>query len=1183
MKANLPHELQQRVADLRQQWNRGQATELVCVFAASLVGLLLLAGLLDYGLRLADRGSRVLLSLALVAGVLALIWQLLQQWRRLRWTDFTAAQHVQQTFTQLGDRLASSLEFLNQDEDDPAAGSPRMRRAVVADTTSAIETLTLEQVVESNARNRAIFAAVVAGLLTLAICLAVPQAVQTALARVAMPWSSVEWPRRNDLAFVDPPTLLARGDDFEAALLDNAGQLPSEVQVEYRYEADGKSRYEQTWMQRVGDRAVARRENIQRPFEYRATGGDHHTMAWTRVEVVDPPGVEQIELIAHPPAYSGLPAGKVKLPQRILSGSQIEVAGVATTPLQSATLIATNASREEDLSLPAQLNGDSTEHFRLDAAELLLSTEATQAKVAIRLDLVAKNGLKNSLPLGEVAMVADRPPKFTWVHPAEDLNLLPTAVLPLGASASDDLAIHRVDLTLEKAIGTSEERETGQQQVISLYQAGENPPQRESLPSEGKSLDIRTMEGELRIETLNLSAGSVLEIRPLTFDYLPQQADDSQVRRISVISQDELDAQLAEAQNNILRLLEQALADQRASQRQSTQLATDTGQGKSVVRNHLDALVSARLAQQNTQLILTADNDSVLTRVQAVLDQLAMNRLDRTALSNQLQHIREHINRLATSPLPAAEQQLTALRKQLESRMGTTTTADQATQAANNFRRLDGSQQVVIRTLEQLIDAAGDWSDADRFVRELARLEQEQRELREATLAAARQQLTARANRAGEGVDPAELAQLEAAQGDLSRRFEKLASTMAKSANQSSTPNANADVNQLQQRLADALAEAQASNLAGLMAQGRQQIGAEQLGRATESQDAAAEKLRDLVEMLRNRPPSDPAELASRLRQLQQELDSLAQAAESASSPNQREALSQQLDRLSRELNRMTAAAAGEMTAQAGQSAAPQPGDSPAEAEQKMKQAQDQIAQAQQDLAKRIAELEQEQEQSLLDRLAVVLDELIPRQQRILEQTLQLEYQRETQTAPGAESIQADQLAINEANLSQELLAAISDLTRRAVFQLALRSAADDLQQAAQALEQDNTGRVTQSLELGALARMRHVLEVLRAPPPQPDEEESQQGDNGGGEGGGQQPQQPPLIELAEVKMLRWLQADLNGRTRLYEADLADNAAQADAKRQASQRLSAEQQSLTELVREMLKRNNRDAQPEIDL
>jgi len=1177
----LPHELQQRVADLRHQWNRGQAIELACLFVAALVGLLLLVSFVDYALRISDRGSRVLLSLAFTAGVLAIGWRVTRTWWQRRWNDFAAAQQVQRTFPQLGDRLASSLEFLKQDEDDPAAGSARMRRAVVADTTAAVETLAVEEVVESKTRRRSLIAAVVAGLLTLGFCVAAPHAVRTALARVAMPWTNVEWPRRNDLTFVDPPTLLARGDNFEASLFDNTGELPSEVEVEYRYEVDGRTRHEQTWMQRVGDRAVARRENVQRTFEYRATGGDHHTMAWTKVEVVDPPGVEQLELLAHPPTYSGLSAGEITLPNRVLSGTEIGVAGAATTPLQSATISAVNTSLGEDLVLTAKLDGDDPQHFRLAPSQLNFSAESTPVRASIRLELVAKNGLKNSIALGDLTLIPDRPPKFTWVHPSKDMSLLPTAVLPLEANASDDLAIKDIFLPLRVVKGTSDEPIHDNRRAVFLYNGNETPPARKNLPAEGESLNNQTLIGDLSFETLELSAGVILEIRNLTFDYLPQEGDDSEVRRITIISQDELDSLLAEAQSDILRLLEQALADQRTAQRQAAQLATANSAGSSVTRENLDWLVSARLAQQNTRRTLLADKESVVDRVRSMLDQLAINRLDRVELSKQLSHILQQVASLAEEPLPTAEQRITDLRKQLDTRIGGTTTESQATLARDTSSQLNSSQQVVIRTLEELIDRAGDWSDADRFIRELARLEQEQRELRDATLAAARKQLTARANRAGEGVEPAELAQLESAQGDLSRRFEKLAATMSQSVEQDIVP--DADTDGLEQRLADALAEAETSNLAGLMAEGRRQIGSEQLGRATDSQGDAADKLRELVEMLRDRQPTDPAELASKLRELQQELNNLADAAEGANSQNDREELAEQLDRLARELKRMTAQAASENTSQAGQSAAPKPGESPADAQENMQQAKDKIKQAQQDLAQRIAELEQEKEQSLLDRLALVLDDLIPRQQQILEQTLQLEYQRETESTPEPASTQAGKLATTEAKLSQDLLDAISDLTSRAVFQLALRSASEDMQQAAEALEQSNTGRVTQSLELGALARMRHVLEVLRAPPPQPDEEESQAGDSGAGEGGGQQPQQPPLIELAEVKMLRWLQADLNGRTRLYEADLADNRQQADAKREASERLSTEQQSLTELVREMLRRNNRNARPEIDL
>ncbi|MGI9457371.1 MAG: hypothetical protein ACR2NU_12475, partial [Aeoliella sp.] len=129
------------------------------------------------------------------------------------------------------------------------------------------------------------------------------------------------------------------------------------------------------------------------------------------------------------------------------------------------------------------------------------------------------------------------------------------------------------------------------------------------------------------------------------------------------------------------------------------------------------------------------------------------------------------------------------------------------------------------------------------------------------------------------------------------------------------------------------------------------------------------------------------------------------------------------------------------------------------------------------------------------------------------------------------------------------------------------------------ALEKSDTGRVTQGLELGALARMRHVRDVLRDEPPPPDEDQ-EPSEGEGGQGG---EKRPPLIELAEVKMLRWLQIDLNGRTRLYEANLADNPQTKASKQQISQRLAEEQTRLEELVREMMRRNNDSNPPEIDL
>ncbi len=207
---------------------------------------------------------------------------------------------------------------------------------------------------------------------------------------------------------------------------------------------------------------------------------------------------------------------------------------------------------------------------------------------------------------------------------------------------------------------------------------------------------------------------------------------------------------------------------------------------------------------------------------------------------------------------------------------------------------------------------------------------------------------------------------------------------------------------------------------------------------------------------------------------------------------------------------------------------------------------------------------------------------MIPRQQHTLEQTLKLELVRESQGEWGAtEQERAAKLSSTEAKLTDELTEAMADVERRAVFQLALGGAAADMRQAAPALGEFETGRMTQSLELSALTRMKHVLDILREPPPAAPKGE--QPPSGGGGGEGNQPQRPPLIELAEAKMLRWLQLDLNNRTRLFEADIADNSSQAAEKREAARRLANEQQSLEELVREMMRRNNDSIRPPVEM
>lgn len=1166
------HPLQQRVSEVRRWWNRRALVEVCCWVLAAGVAIVLAMGLVDYFLRVTDRGLRVLLSAALVLAIGAAVVRLVRWWRGQSWNEMGAAQALQRAFPQLGDRLASSLEFLKQEEDDPTAGSAPLRRAVVSEATSELETLPADKVAERSGTKRAVAAAAAVLLVAVGIAVAAPDASRIAAQRLFGPWNNVEWPRENDLVFVDPPSLLARGDSFEVSLVDERGGLPTDVAIEYRYHVDGRRRTEQTWMQRVGNTMVARRENIRRSFEYRAFGGDHHTMPWTAVEVVDRPALEQLVVTVHPPQYSGLAPGAASANSRVMSGSAIELSATGTEALSKVEL-----QLEDGESIHVETSGVESVDVQLPIGRWKPTIDSGNRLLRGELKLTAKSGLTGEVALPPLELIADRPPEVAWAEKSDDLFVVPTAQVPVGASASDDVAIAGVQLTATSVL-TADETPSSPLEVP-LFGPEETPPERDALSADGQPLDERTAAYTLDLAPLELTPGSVLEVSVAATDFAGQSGRTLTPRRLNIITPAELDSRLANDQAEILRLLEQALADERLARQQ----ATDVAASDPADRAALDGLLNTRLTQQGVRRTLTEKNAGVVDRCGALIDRLAMNQVSHPELVTQLERIVEVVSALGRGPLPTAEQQLTGLRKNVESLAGREASAAEGQQLATDFAALDTTQQEIIAALEQLIDEASAWSDTDRFIRELARLEQEERELRDRSLDALRRSFESRTNRDVAPPDQQEIDRLAAAQADLARRFDKMTQAMKQMAA------SDAVTSDLAARLNDAVEAAESSNLSAQLSDASRELDQEQFGRAAETQESAADALRELVDRLRDRAPTDPGELASRLRDLQQQLNELAQQAEDAQQQaneaeqnQQRDELAKKLDQLSRELNRLTAQAAGQSAQSASANASPKPGESKEQSKQNMDQAQKDIEQAQRELAQRIAELEGERQQRLLERLAQVLDDLIPRQQLALEETLKLDVARETTgELDESQTAMAGKLAESETKIANELEEAMADVEKRAVFQLALGGAAGDMRQAASALESAETGRVTQNLELNALARMRHVLDILRDPPPPPPEGEQSPG--GGGGGGGNQPQQPPLIELAEVKMLRWLQVELNGRTRQFEADLADNPNTAAEKREAARRLADQQQQLEELVREMMRRNNRNMQRPVDL
>ena len=132
--------------------------------------------------------------------------------------------------------------------------------------------------------------------------------------------------------------MAAVGSDFRVRLQDRSGKLPATIAVEFRTLRQGSWEYDSRSFAGGGESVAVVWPNVQEPFEFRARGGDHHSMPWRRVETAPAPQVEAIRVTVHPPAYTGWSAQVVDEPVQIIAGSQLELQARTTRPIASGAL-----------------------------------------------------------------------------------------------------------------------------------------------------------------------------------------------------------------------------------------------------------------------------------------------------------------------------------------------------------------------------------------------------------------------------------------------------------------------------------------------------------------------------------------------------------------------------------------------------------------------------------------------------------------------------------------------------------------------------------------------------------------------------------------------------------------------------------------------------------------------------
>lgn len=1183
----MPHPLQTRVEAVR-----GRAARLLWMyglsrFAAAAVGIIILLALADYGLRLHDAAGRWLFSLMALLGIAGAFMWLGWPALRPRKSPIEVARRIESRFPALEGRLSSAVAFLDESEDDPRAGSAALRKAVVAEAAALSADLDFRKALDSRQPRRAATVAAIAFFLFATLAGLNPAAANLALARLAMPWRAQPWPRRHELAFVSTPSRLATGDDFEVQLVNRRGKLPDDVRIHLRLHTALGTRKESHDMQPLGERAVYRLSNVAHSLDYRASGGDDDTLPWTRLEVIEPPKVVELTIEVTPPEYAGRSPRQEGRLVKAIAGSTLAVRGRLDKPIASAI----GRTETDGFDLPSVSLDDDGLSFAAPAG----GAWTIEKSGNLWFELTDENGLVFGRDTRiELQVLPDSPPAIAWEAPIDHTFVTPRALVPVQALVKDDLAIRGVQLRFLRP-GASEA-----EQVIELYAGpAKVAASRGSTIPDG---DSQSIDYEWDLARLpHLQPGDVLAVRITAEDYKPQLAT-SIVRRLTIVTEEELENRVSQRQTSILSQLAEALRIARQCREQTGAIEIRLSEAEVLEAGDLNHLQSAQLNGRQLEKLLGDEADGVAGQLIALLEELAANRVGSQAAKARLEQLLAEVRKLNSGPLPAIEQELSQAFKTAREVIDVDDPNERDRQPVEaiiaRLRAAGVHQDEAIASLETMLGALAEWDSFSRLAREIGAIRSDQESLadetetlRLATVAAAGDSPPAEARAGGRQAAQREL--------DLARRLDKIQSRMEEMLTrlEASDPLAAGT-------LADGLDVARRLAIGGQMREAALRLSALRFGPARERQLAVLEGLKQLLDTLSSRRNDElkrsiaalsaaAGDLATLLDQSRQAQGALAAAAQEADAgkkdrelqrlAREMERLAEEVDKLERQLERLRAQQPAQSLAQAagksrdaGQSAA---GGNADEAQQGARDAQRLLEEAQAQLAQDIDRKREELAREEQARIEQFLAGLAARQKNVLQGTQRIDGMKQNGALPAEQEMALRGIAAEQRLLAEEAVQLRAQLAAKA-FDFAMESIEERMGQAAGLLLRGETGAPTQTAEQAALSRLEQMLAALKpdepaAEKPPPDGQAQPAGDSPPpGNFGGM---------LAELKLLKLLQEAIYARTAELEAIRAQEGALPPPQEEELDQLAREQGRLADMVLDLIEAASQRPEDEMEL
>ena len=1149
---------------------------------AQLLAAVLLAavalGLLDFALRLPPV-IRLIVGVGLV--VAALVWAVQRFRLALSFHPqlATLALRAERLFPQLRGKLATAVEFTaaSREYENPQR-TAALAAASVAELRRLMPGVPLQRLLETTPTLRWAGVALLAVVVTGAVVGVAPAHALLALQRWALPYGEAQWPRRVDVRSelaqgvwpLDTPLLVeatvARGhyrgmrasvhfrlhhgdggsSAWQSALMSDQaiGRARAGANSSAATGRDGAqpgTRYERLLDLAEIAAAVGDAARPGDTLELYFAAGDDQTSA-QEVRLVDRPALTRFEVAVDPPAYA---AGLVSPQRSDLAEQSGEL--VSLSALQGSTVraeLSFNTAVAVDPALP--WNQQVAPGLPADAAVDWPSPAAVTATFPLAATLQTPVAVRDAygLPsdsdrLYRLEAVVDQPPGATLLRPAADEAVLATAVVDLEAAGQDDVGLARLHIEAQHPQRSAEEP-TAAPQLVTVELA--HADARRTTLRVAHQLDLAPLALQVGdAVTLTAVAQDVFELNGVRHD--PAR---SSPRVLRVIDPATLIGQI----RNDLATLRQQVVRLEANQQQL------------IDRDPAEAGLADQQRQQRDRVASQRQVTDALRR------RMQSNRLEEPALREVVDQADGMLQRAADEAQDAGQQLRDAQQQDKQGRK------DAAQQQREQARQ---KQEQARRTLSDLANLLDQGRDALTLQLQLRQLLTQQETAGDDT----RKLLPRTAGLRPEDLpqeDQQQLRELGERQQSLSRQAQELTRQM-QATSEALRRQSERDADQAAaDALRDAAKIAQQQGLSSQMSQAASKAQQNQLSEASNLQTDSAETMRRMLDELGTQPQRRMeilrrrlAQLAELIRKLVEQQNGQLQRLEAAevvaaldegmfalrrnTMAAQEKAAGEEATRpVAAELDR-AAAAQGEavlaLRAEQRAGAAEAEKQSLAHLEAALKLVQEQARQQQQQQTdEQRAELEQEYR-----KLAATQGELRQRAEALVKIEQLNRRQRADLVQVGQEQADLKQAA-GELRQKVEQTEVFVQQHRR-IDELAGRAA-----RTLRAAESDRSVLPTQQSIETRLTMMADALKQVR----EDAKFRNQEGQGGGGGGGGQP---PPLVPpIAELRLLRGLQAQVYEDTRALEgqpdaATLQELAAQQRELGDTGQRLIEKLQNPT--------------------